>query len=435
MLSVNSVENVFSFSASPSSLNKSTAPASAASEWRSFWYLPVVAALGYATSVLHVNSIGLFIAPLQEEFGWSRAQASSGLTVAALLTAVFCIPGGILVDRIGPRRVGLIGVLAMSAAYALLGSTTGEMTHWLALWSIVAVAAFWVQGTVWTSAVASRFERSRGLAFAITLSGASFGATVIPLLTSRLIGAYGWRTAFVGLGALWAAFVFPILLLCFRGAQDPRRSTQIATSKPANVQTGLTLAEGLRSPVFYKLLIAGGLFAFTVVGAGVHFVPILTDSGATPLAAANVAALIGVSSIVGRLGTGVLLDRLPGYAIGALASLLPIIACTLLLNDGADAVSQTIAALALGLTVGSEVDVIAYLAAKHFGLRNFGALYGALVMALALGTAFGPLAAGAAFDRYGSYAPFLVLTMALMATSAIALLSVGSATPKAAAAA
>jgi MFS family permease len=93
-----------------------------------------------------------------------------------------------------------------------------------------------------------------------------------------------------------------------------------------------------------------------------------------------------------------------------------------------------IAAAIFGLTVGSEVDVIAYLAAKHFGLRNFGALYGTLVMALALGTAFGPLAAGSVFDHYGSYQPFLMLTAIMMGVSAIVLLTLGSPPSRASAA-
>lgn len=111
--------------------------------------------------------------------------------------------------------------------------------------------------------------------------------------------------------------------------------------------------------------------------------------------------------------------------IGAAAFLFPIIASALLLLDGSNPISQSIAAAVLGLTVGSEVDVIAYLAARHFGLKSFGALYGAMVMALSLGTAFGPLAAGALFDRFGSYAPFLMLTMFLTAASAIALFTLG----------
>jgi MFS family permease len=117
--------------------------------------------------------------------------------------------------------------------------------------------------------------------------------------------------------------------------------------------------------------------------------------------------------------------------VGAIAFLIPIVACALLLTDGANPVNQAIAAAIFGLTVGSEVDVIAYLAAKHFGLKNFGALYGVLQMALAAGTAFGPLAAGAVFDRYDSYGPFLMLTTVLMAVSAVALFTLGPAPSKA----
>lgn len=405
----------------------------AAAEWRSFGFLPFTAALGYATSVLHVYSLGAFIGPLQQEFGWSRAQASGGLTIAALISAVGCIPVGMLVDRIGPRRIGLIGVLAMCAAFALAGTATGQTANWLLLWGVIAVGTFFVQATVWTSAVASRFEASRGFAFAITLCGASVSATLFPFFATWLIGSYGWRIAYVAMGGIWAALVFPLLFIFFRGAQDELRKQRVTRTDTPGVLAGISLAEGLRSPTLYKLLMAAGLFAFTAIGVVVHFVPILTDSGATALSAAGIAALIGLFSIVGRLGTGVLLDKFPGHLVGAVAFLIPILACVLLLVDGANPVSQGVAAAIFGLTVGSEVDVIAYLAARHFGLKNFGALYGVLQMALAAGTAFGPLAAGAVFDRYDSYAPFLMLTTVLMAASAIALFTLGPAPLKVAA--
>jgi predicted MFS family arabinose efflux permease len=299
------------------------------------------------------------------------------------------------------------------------------MSNWLALWSVVAVGTFGVQATVWTSAVASRFEISRGLAFAITLCGASFSAAVFPIVATGLIGAYGWRTAFMAMAGIWAALVFPTLLILFRGARDQKRDERAKRPDAASILAGASFSEGLRSPAIYKLLLAGAFFAFTAIGVVVHFVPILTDSGATPLSAAGIASLIGIFSIVGRLGTGVLLDKFPGHRVGAVAFLIPIVACALLLFDGANPVSQGVAAAIFGLTVGSEVDVIAYLAAKHFGLKNFGALYGVLQMALALGTAFGPLAAGAVFDRYESYSPFLMLTAIMMAAGAVSLLSLG----------
>lgn len=394
-------------------------------EWRSFWFLPFAAALGYSTSVIHVYSLGPFIEPLQQAFGWSRAEISLGISIASFISAIFCIPVGIIVDRVGPRRVGLVGVLLMAAAFGLLGTATGGITNWVVLWTILAFGTLFVQATVWTSAVASRFHHSRGIAFAITLSGASVSATVFPILATWLIGAYDWRTAFWGMACIWAALVFPVLFFGFRGARDGGPVQQSAASSPARVLTGITLAEGLRSPTLYKLLMASCLFSFTTIGALVHFVPILKDAGAEPLAAAGIASLVGVFSIVGRLGTGFLLDRFPAHLIGAAAFLLPIITALLLLFAGGNPVAQMVGAAALGLTVGSEVDVVAYLAAKHFGLKNFGALYGALVMALSLGTAFGPLAAGSVFDHFNSYEPFLMLAMVLMAASAIALISLG----------
>jgi MFS family permease len=399
----------------------------ALAEWRRFWFLPLAGALGYATSVIHVYSFGPFIEPLQLEFGWSRAQASSGITVAAFLSAIFCIPLGMVVDRIGPRRVGLIGALLMATAYALLGTATGQTANWIILWIVVAIGTLSVQATVWTSAVASRFAESRGLALAVTLSGASVAQAVFPIMATWLIGAFDWRVAFAGVSGIWVALVFPVLFLCFRGAQDRHGKPQSeATPEPAGTLTGVSLAEGFRSAVLYKLLLAGGLFAFTVIGVVVHFVPILTDSGAEPIAAAGTASLVGLFSIIGRLSTGLLLDRLPAHLVGAAACLLPIVACTLLLLSNSNPISHAMAAAALGLTLGSEVDVIAYLAAKHFGLRNFGALYGAMGMALSLGTAFGPLAAGALFDQFGSYAEFLRMTAVLMAISGISLASLGS---------
>jgi MFS family permease len=403
----------------------------AAEEWRSFWPLPLAAAFGYSTAVLHAYSIGPFVEPLQQAFSWSRAQISVGITIAGVMGALFSVPIGVLVDRLGPRTIGLVGVLLMTAAFAMLGTATGETINWLLLWGLVAFGNLWLQATIWTSAVASRFETSRGLAFAVTLSGASVAATVFPLLATWLIRSYGWRTAFMAMGGIWATLVFPILLLFFRGARDQgpgqAANSDAPTAAPAatHAAPGMSLAEGFRSRAFYQLLLASGLFTFTALGVIVHFVPILKDAGADPLAAAGIASLIGVFSILGRLGTGLLLDRVLGHLVGAGVFLLPIVACALLLSYGANPLCQSIAAAIFGLTVGAEVDVIAYLASQHFGLKHFGVFSGAMIGALALGAAFGPLAAGGAFDLYGTYRQFLMLTTVFMAASSLALVSLG----------
>lgn len=395
----------------------------ASKEWRQYGILPVVAALGYATSVIHIYGLGPYIEPIQEAFGWSRTQVTSGLTIATVINAVFCIAIGMLVDRIGPRTVGLVGVLLTTGAFALLGTATGEQANWILLWGMLAFATLPVQATIWTSAVASRFATSRGMALAVTLSGASLAATVFPLLATWLIDTYGWRTAFAVEGGIWVAITFPLLLLFFRGARDVKSAEQQEATSMAAPLTGVSAAEGLRSLVFARLFVASVLFTFTIIALVVHFIPILTNAGTERLAAASVASLIGISSVVGRLGTGYLLDHFRASRVGAVIFLLPILACVLLLQGGPNALAQSAAAIVIGLTLGSEIDVIVYLTTKHFGLKNFGTIYGGLLTALSIGTAFGPLAAAAVYDHSGSYVPFLLLTIVFMAGSSLALAS------------
>jgi predicted MFS family arabinose efflux permease len=282
-----------------------------------------------------------------------------------------------------------------------------------------------VQATVWISAVASRFEVSRGLALAVTMSGGSVGATVFPVFSSAVIQAYGWRLAYPVIAGLWLGIVFPILFLCFRGARDGGRKQRAAALLAAADLPGLSVAEGLRCPAFYKLLVACCLFTLTVIGTVVHFVPILRDRGADPIAAAGIAGLVGITSIGGRLGTGFLLDRLPARIVGAVVLALPILGWALLLLNGADHLTQAAASIILGISLGAEVDVIAYLMSRHLGLKRAGVFMGGMVSALALGSAFGPLAAGAVHDAYGSYAPFLMLSIGCAAVSSLALTTLG----------
>ena len=388
-------------------------------EWANHWYLPLVAALGYSVAGLHVYGIGPLMGSLHQEFGWTRAQTLSGSAIVSLVVALASVPMGVLIDRLGPRRIGLIGVLLLGTAVALLSTATGTMTNWLALWAVVAIASIPAQSTVWTTAVVSRFDAARGLALAVTLCGASIGAFAFPLLSTWLVETFDWRKAFVGLGGIWALVLLPPVFLFFRGAQDRARDERVRSRVAADALPGLTLAEAVRMPAFYRLLLATGFFTFSIFGCVVNFVPILTDSGAAPMTAASAASLIGVFSLVGRLSTGAILDRFPAHLVGAVCFLIPIPACALLLTDTSGIGSYFAAAALFGLTLGAEVDVIAYLATRHFGLKNFGAIQGALLCATALGAASGPLGAGATFDRYESYGPFLASTIVLMFISAI----------------
>jgi MFS family permease len=400
------------------SLSANVPATSAKAEWANYWYLPIVAALGYSAAGLHVYGIGPLMEPIHREFGWTRAQTLSGSAMVSVVIAFASVPMGVLIDRLGPRRIALIGLLLIGGAVASLGTATGSMANWFALWALVAICSIPVQATVWTSAVVSRFDASRGLALAVTLCGASIGAFAFPLLSTWLVETSGWREAFFGLGGIWALALLPLVFLFFRGVQDSGSVARRQSRAAGALLPGLTLAEAMRTSAFYRLLFATLFFTFSIFGSVVNFVPILTGSGAAPMTAASAASLVGIFSLIGRLGTGAVLDRLPAHIVGSICFLIPIPACALLLLD-ISGIGYFAAAAMFGLTLGSEVDVITYLATRYFGLKNFGAIQGALLAATALGAALGPLGAGATYDQFGSYAHFLTLTIVLMLISSI----------------
>jgi predicted MFS family arabinose efflux permease len=394
---------------------------SARAEWQRYYPLPLAAAVGYATSVIHIYGLGPYIEPISESFGWSRTQATVGLTISTIIQAVFGILIGYVVDRKGPRVFALIGIVLTCAAFALLGTATGNKANWYLLWVVMAIATLPVQATIWTSAVATRFEASRGMAFAVTLCGASVATALFPWLGTRLIAEYGWHQAIMVQAGIWVLIAFPPIWLFFRGARDGGKSAEATPASGA--LEGVDLAEGLRSWAYWRLMFASLLFTFTIIALVVHFVPILTGKGLGKLEAAGIAALIGLASIAGRLGTGFMLDRFRAARVGAVVFLLPAIACLLLILGGGSGAAAMVAALFIGLTLGAEIDVIVYLATRLFGLKNFGSLYGGLLCALSIGTATGPLAASQVFDRYGDYAMFLWATIGLMAASSLLLIS------------
>lgn len=390
-------------------------------EWRRYGMLPVAAALGYATSVIHIYGLGPFIAPVADTFGWSRTEVTFGLTIATLVQAVGGVFVGLAVDRFGPRRFGVIGLILLSIAFALLGTTDDSLTSWYLLWALIALAALPVQASVWTSAVASRFHVSRGMAFAVTLCGASIAAAVFPIMATYAIAELGWQRAFPAQAAVWLAVAFPLIFLFFRGAYDKGRGTGEEAKPAPRDMPGASLREGLRSSVYHRLFVASLLFTFTIIALVVHFVSILTDRGADAMTAAAIASFVGWFSLIGRLGTGALLDRFPASLVGAVVFMLPVAGCLLMLLGGTSFAALALASALIGLTLGSEIDVVVFLVSRHFGLKNFGGLYGGLLAALSIGTAIGPLAAAQVYDRAGSYEPFLWLSLIVMTLSSVAI--------------
>jgi MFS family permease len=137
----------------------------------------------------------------------------------------------------------------------------------------------------------------------------------------------------------------------------------------------------------------------------------LTDRGIDKGTAAALASLIGLAVTVGRLISGYLLDMLPGRKVGFVMFLLPAIACALLLVSGTSLIASGIAIALVGLAGGAEHDIAGYFTASYFGRRHYGAIYGLLYTIYCFGSGIGPLAMGAAVDRFGNYHIGLVASL------------------------
>lgn len=393
-----------------------------AAEWRAYWPLTLAALIGYSTIGLQSYGIGPFVPHLEKAFGWTRTDVMIGLSLSNAVGVFLNILIGMIVDRFGPRRVALTGLLVKTGSFALLATATGTLLNWSLLWVVLAVGVVLVQSTVWTSAVAARFDHSRGLAMAVALSGTPITAAVVPVLATWLIGDYGWRVGFVGVAAAWIVVTFPVVFLWFKDGRDPAQPQHAATTGPV---PGLTLREGLRTAAFWRLLVAFGAFSLYNMAMSANLVPLLSETGLGEMQAARIASVMGLVGIVARLTVGFLLDRFSGPLIGGLTQFLPVIACGILLLHDPGVALLTVAVALFGVATGAEIDVALYLATRHFGLRSFAALFGAVITFGAVNAAIGPIVAGWLHDRSGNYDGLLMTVMVAMTVGALAMATMG----------
>ena len=382
--------------------------------------LVLVSALGLGVATMHVYSFGMVIEPLEREFGWSRGQITAGLTIWSVISVLFAPPMGFLADRMGSRRVAMVGVTLFCGALALLSFAGPGIASWWLGWTLVAFGSVCIKTTVWTKAVASRFTQRRGLALAFTLCGSGAASMILPPIVTQYIADNGWRAAYVAMGAGGAAIVLPLLLLFFHDARDLARNPARATpDTPVAELPGLTIGEGLRSPAFWRIALIAFLLTMVVTSMLVHFVPLMTSGGISRTEAAAAAGLIGAMSMVGRLVTGTILDMIDARIVGVVATTFPVVACVLLLNNDGSVFMAVVVAIAIGLALGSEVDVLAFISAQYFGMRSYGTLFGAVAGLVSFGSGIGPTIAGFIFDHHGHYDPALYAATPLLLLSAL----------------
>lgn len=397
---------------------------SARDEWRRHWLVVMAGMIGVGLVSIHVYTQGPFIGPLEKEFGWKRAEISSGLALSSFILAGLSPFMGMAIDRWGARRIALPGCVLFLSATAMLSQISQSLWTWWAIWIVVGMGGLALKPTIWTLAVASLFDKGRGFALAVTLCGTALASGLMPLVATALIDQFGWRQAYPLMALLLFVIAFPVFWFFLDSAADKsRRGVQSEAALPP--QGGATFREAVSSLRFYQLSLAAFVFTAAALGIISNLVPILTSMEIGRTQAAAIAGLAGVTNIVGRLTTGWLLDRYNGNVVGGLCVAIPVSTCLLLLFADGSMPMIVLAVAIMGLSLGAEMDVIAFLTARHFGMARYGTIFGTVSALWSFAVSVGPILANHIYDRTGAYDLALWIFLPLFLIASLSLLTLG----------
>lgn len=396
------------------------------------WIIVATSALGLFLGAfpIVVFSFGVFFESFAREFHASRAAVSLAFTIHNLLSGIFAVVIGRIADRTGARNVilpGLALVATMLLSAKAIGSSVSELYLFYTGLGVVAPATT----TVPYALVVSRwFDRRRGLALGGMMVGLGLGAIAMPVVAQRLIASFGWRNAFAIVGCAMLAIPLPIVAIGLKNAPaqvgllPDGASASAAPAQTRGQLDGVTWREARQSGTFWLLIAVFVLLAASVHACVIHIPALFADRGATAENAALASSVVGLALLVGRIGCGYFLDR---YFGGRVA----LVICTgaalgiAVLRTGSAGGLALIGAFLVGLAMGAEVDIIAFLMSRYFGLRSLGATVGFAFGVFVVAGGLGPLVMGFAFDRTGSYRVPLTVFCVAAAASAVLVTRLG----------
>ena len=404
----------------------------AAAEFRQGWRVLLASSFGISAGLsgFAFYTFGVFVIPLVDAFGWTRGQVTFAATFLIIGTAITAPVIGTIIDKYGARRVGLISMTALGLSYFGLSQLGSSIAIFYAAWLLISLLGGGTTPVVWTRAVNLWFDRSRGLALGLTLAGSGIAGIFGPAICAALIDAYGWRGGYVGIGAIILLIALPIIFVLFTdrtpgGELSSEDDQDVKTDATPRVLTGLTLQESLRTASFWKIALGFFLVSGAIAGLIINIVPLLVDTGLTSLGAAQVAGSLGIAVVVGRICIGILLDRFSAPLIARILLIVTAVGCALLTIDDAPLWVIVISVMSLGLAAAAEVDLVAYLVSRYFGMKAYGKIYGWQLSAFYLGASIGPALMGFSYDYFQSYQNNLYVSIGIFILGAAAVGSLG----------
>ena len=363
------------------------------------------------SSGINFHGFGNFIIPLSKEFGWSRTTVSAVFSLARLEAGFIGPVEGWAVDRLGPRKLMLVGIPVMGLGFIFLSQVSGLFTFMLVYILGITLGNSLGMHVPASAAVANWFNRKRGLAFGIMWSGVGLGGLLVPAL-GWAIDVYGWRDASVYVGIFVIIVGVPVAALMRHRPEQygflpdgqiiPQKTSNGKLGKNEDLEVDFTAREALQTSSFWFLSLSIMARSLVTGGVGLHLVPYFVGLGASPIEAAAYAGSVGVISIPGRFGLSYLGDYFNRRYMMAISLLFMTLSIVLLAT--ADSLSSSIPGLvAYSISQGGISVIPQSIIADYFGRKAFATISGFRSSIQMLGIIVGPVVSGLVYDRTGSY--------------------------------
>ena len=363
------------------------------------------------SSGINFHGFGNFIIPLSKEFGWSRTTVSAVFSLARLEAGFIGPVEGWAVDRLGPRKLMLVGIPVMGLGFILLSQVSGLFTFMLVYILGITLGNSLGMHVPASAAVANWFNRKRGLAFGIMWSGVGLGGLLVPAL-GWAIDVYGWRDASVYVGIFVIFVGVPVAALMRHRPEQygflpdgqiiPQKTSNGKLGKNEDFEVDFTAREALQTSSFWFLSLSIMARSLVTGGVGLHLVPYFVGLGASPIEAAAYAGSVGVISIPGRFGLSYLGDYFNRRYMMAISLLFMTLSIVLLAT--ANSLSSSIPGLvAYSISQGGISVIPQSIIADYFGRKAFATISGFRSSIQMLGIIVGPVVSGLVYDRTGSY--------------------------------
>ena len=390
--------------------------ASRSAELRWNWGLLLTCLIGLLFGTAFIPYLLSPLAPVFiREFGWTLADVIRLTPYQAAGMALGLPIAGVLADSLPPRPLILttIAVLALLALCLPIAARQGY-GYFCTLCFLLGFLAGGLSGLYYTRVVGAVFNSARGFALGAALSGVGLSGFVAPLFAHAVSARFGLQAVYQGAALMMVLVAMPIVYFGLSKAPHPRGSGARPVRAP-----GISLAEATRDPRLYLMLTPALALGLVVSSLHVDIVPALLDRGVDAGTAARVASLYGVSTVLGRLGSGWLLDRFGPARVGV--GVFAIGAVGTLAFQGDVTAGVVFATIAAGLVNGAEIDIMSYMTVRYFGLGHYGRIFGAAYAVCMAGAVIGPFIT-ARLMQHGGHALFFLTASGLFAFSALVLL-------------